>query len=310
MCLPGFYYECPVIRLNLGFLSHMYGEFLVDTRNQSGIYLRITESTKGIQCIESGNSYAQPGEGLTQLQSDGSQPDHRHSMWQICLFEQGFARQDPLAEITPGGWNDRLRPSRNDKPVRMDDLIIHLYVMGGYKCCMPFNQVIPGSFTCGLNHPIRESVATGTNLFQYGGNMDSRSGRLIRGLIVLMSRPVDVVRNPDESLGRHTASPGTGCSQRPLIYQQVVIGDVLHLPQGRNPGTPGTNNNNVRFFVHDDLRNRDIVAEVYVLYGIEDGYAIASGFLKGLAPRNHAHAAGALIDDGRAYDFLQIILAG
>src|SRR5436853_7469349 len=57
------------------------------------------------------------------------------------------------------------------------------------------------------------------------------------------------------------------------------------------------------------LSDSDLLRQINVLDGVEDFNAFVHRFLKGLAPADQAHAAGALVDHRRAYRLLQIVLA-
>src|SRR5882672_11513546 len=58
------------------------------------------------------------------------------------------------------------------------------------------------------------------------------------------------------------------------------------------------------------LGDGDIGAQVNVLDGIQELHAFLHGALEGFAAGDEAGAAGALVDDGGGYGFLEIVGAG
>src|SRR5215469_4640197 len=58
------------------------------------------------------------------------------------------------------------------------------------------------------------------------------------------------------------------------------------------------------------LRDRHFFAQIHILNGIEEFYAVGHGALEGLAAGDEAGAAGALVDDGCGYGFLEVVGSG
>ena len=230
---------CPGVQPHVGF-EHL---------GQLSVNGGVVNAREVVACAEVGHLQPQPCQGLGHFHPQRAHADDGDAWAERGLFKQRVGGEHAVAKGQPCVGQQGARSGGNDDAARGMGFSANFYQPGpqqrGTARLLRAAQVLGG-----LQGPGDQLIAQCAHPLQHGGQVGHQRRGAAQAQFIPGMAPVKRAGRLDEHLGRHAAHPGARGAPGAVVHDEVAVGALAHLAQGRQPRSARADDDGVQGCPH------------------------------------------------------------